>query len=204
MEKETIYISVDVETTGASPCTSSCNMIGCVVFKDINITPETPQPEWIIDKKHWCIREIPGRPMTKVCNDSFWIKNRDLLEYINTNAIDARDAMIDFSNWYKFYSDKYNCVFIARPSSFDWQWINCLYEEFGPANKPVLPYSIICLSSIFKTAIMLGIDWNNTIAPLFEHPTIKLTHYADDDALYQAYMYLRITHWLKKNLKIKH
>ncbi len=37
-----------------------------------------------------------------------------------------KNAMQFFSDWYTNMMEKYNCVFVARPASFDWQW-NKLY-----------------------------------------------------------------------------
>ena len=34
---ENVYISIDVEATGVSPTTSSCTMIGCIVFRDYDV-----------------------------------------------------------------------------------------------------------------------------------------------------------------------
>ncbi len=90
MQKETIYISVDVETTGESPVTSSCIMIGCVAFKEYNPDIDTPDTEWIVDKKRWSINEISNRPMSDKCRTSFWNNNQELLKYIKENAIDAK------------------------------------------------------------------------------------------------------------------
>lgn len=192
MQKETVYISVDVETTGESPVTSSCIMIGCVVFRDYDVDVNTPNEEWIIDKRHWCLQEVKGRPMTEKCRSTFWNKHIDLLEYIRSNASEPSHIMLKFALWYKNLLEKYNCIFVARPASFDWQWINCVYDEFGPSDKPSLPFSITCISTLKKVAEMFGMPSSH-----IEHHNIHMTHYADDDALYQAYMYLRINNWIK-------
>ncbi|XWV25304.1 DNA polymerase III subunit epsilon [Tupanvirus deep ocean] len=201
--KENVFVSVDVETTGDSPCTSSCIMIGCVVFRNIDVTKETSDHEWILEKKRWCIEEIEGRPMDDRCYREFWSKNQQLLEYIKSHAVDAKTAMKSFAEWYSNILSSYNCTFIARPSSFDWQWINCIYDEFGPENKPKLPFSIICVSSIMKLFGFLGFSWDNIIKPQLDDQRYGMTHYADDDALYQAYMFVKTMAWLKNNMLIK-
>lgn len=61
------------------------------------------------------------------------------------------------ADWYVNLIEKYNCRFIARPSSYDWQWINCLYEEFKPIGKPRLPFNIFCLSTMKKICEDIGI-----------------------------------------------
>lgn len=198
--KPTVYVSVDVEAEGTSPCTSSCTMIGAVVVKDMEITPEMALTDWVIVRKQWCLKRIAGRPMEERCKTEFWDKHPELLDYINKNARDPIIVMEDFANWYADLLSKYKCIFIARPASYDWQWINCLYDEFAPKIKPSLPFSIVCISSILKVFDWLNIDWDTVIKPLIDHQVLKVTHYADDDALYQAYMFLRVKYWLTKNL----
>jgi DNA polymerase III epsilon subunit-like protein len=202
IQKENVLISVDVETTGESPVTSSCVMIGCVVFKNVDVDSETLDTDWIIEKKRWCIDEVPGRPMSERCRKEFWSNNSELWNYIKQNCVSPTVAMESFTNWYGDLLSKYNCVFIARPSSFDWQWLNCIYDEFGPTKKPLLPYSVTCVSTMCKFLGMIDVDWNKTIKPLFDHPRLKMTHFSDDDAAYQAYMYLRIIHWMRRNICI--
>lgn len=196
--KETVYISIDVETTGTSPITSSCVMIGVVVFRDFDVDLETADTAWIIDRRHWCITQVENRPMSKQCYDSFWSKQQDLWNYINKNAMPINQVMQSFSQWYTNLSDQYNCIFVARPASFDWQWINCIYDEFGPTIKASLPYSIRCITSMGKIFDLLQL--NDLYQKLIYHDRFQVSHHAEDDALYQAYMYLRITNWIKKNL----
>lgn len=202
--KEKVYISVDIEATGNSPVTSSCVMIGCVVFRIIDdITTETLGNDWIIDKRRWCIREIVGCPMNECCKTEFWSKHDDVWKYIQENALEPKFAMLSFTNWFVDLSKKYDIVFCARPMSYDWQWINCLYDEFGPADKPRLPFSGYCISTLIKTFDMLCPKWDDIIKPQLNIERFKMSHYADDDALYQAYMFVKTISWLKKNVTIK-
>jgi hypothetical protein len=198
--KPSVTVSVDVETTGESPCTSSCVMIGCAVL--LNSDVSVSSKDWILEKKSWCIREIDGRPPSERCWNEFWVGNTDLWEHIKKNAVDPRVAMKDFAQFYDDITSKYNCSFVAAPSSFDWQWIKCLYDEFGPVDKKPLPFSINCYSSIRRVCMELGLD-RKFIEELTSHPDLKHTHYADDDALEQGYSYLRLTQWLKNNVVLK-
>ncbi len=79
--------------------------------------------------------------------------------------------------------------------------INCIYDEYGPENKLSLPFSVTCISSIKKIFDILKIN-PEIVKNLLYHPRFGMTHYADDDALYQAWMYLRITNWIKNNIKV--
>jgi len=199
-----VLLSVDIEATGESPTTSSCVMIGCVVFREMDVMPETPIENWLIEKKAWCIKEVENRPASQRCISEFWVKHPELMAHIKNNAIHPTDAMLDFANWFKNLSAKYKVTIVARPASYDWQWINCLYHEFGPKDKPRLPFSIVCLSTIYRTIEMLVPNVTTQLwSSYLYHPTIKMTHFADDDAACQAYMYLRTIYWLKKNITVK-
>lgn len=198
-----ILLSVDIEATGESPTTSSCVMIGCAVFREMDVMPETSLENWLIEKKSWCIKEIENRPASQRCISEFWVRHPDLMAHIKNNAIPPTEAMLDFANWFRDLSNKYKVVIIARPASYDWQWINCLYHEFGPKDKPQLPFSVICLSTIHKTIEMIYPNMTHSWSSYLYHPKIKMTHFADDDAVYQAYMYLRTIYWLKKNITFK-
>ena len=137
------------------------------------------------------------------CYQQFWSKNLEVLEYIRKNEVDPTTAMESFARWYSDLKGKYNCTFVARPASYDWQWINALYDEFAPINMPPLPFSITCISTINKLLVELGVSHNDIIKPLITHPKFNNTHYADEDALHQAYMYLRMLNWMRKNVIFK-
>lgn len=43
-----------------------------------------------------------------------------------------------------------------------------------------------------KVIEFMEIDWNTIVKPLLDHPLLGMTHYADDDAMYQAFMFLQL------------
>lgn len=186
MDKEKVYVSISVITTGPSPSTSSCVMLGCVVFKEIRVSKETVNNEWIIDKKMWCLSEIPG-----TFKKDFWNISSDLWKYLSKNATNPSINMDSFSKWYENILKKYHCTFICQSASRDWQWLNCVYDKFGPPNKPDLPYSAFCVGTFLATLELFGLDWNLDIKSQLEHPIYKSNNLlADDDALYNAYVFL--------------
>ena len=200
MAQKRIIISFDVEATGPSPATSSCVMLGCVAVYD-NIDPDpTKLDDWVISSKAWCIQEQPNRPPEKRCWNDFWLENKELWKHIQQNAIPPQQAMKEFEEWYRELNKKFIIKFVAKPSSYDLQWLNCLYDEYGPEKKLKLPFSIICLSTIYKMLEMFNVDMN-LISKLTHSDALPHTHYADADALGQAYAYLKVTDWMKKNLK---
>lgn len=198
--KQQILISVDIEATGDSPATSSCVMIGAVAVLD-NINPDPiKKSDWVISQKAWCISEIKGKPPNADCWKNFWLKNMELWAHIQKNQVSPNQAMSEFAKWYGELADKYTVKFLARPAAYDWQWINALYDEYGPNNKPKLPFSAICSSSLLRVIDLVGVD-RKTLD--LEDPTMPHTHFADEDALGQAYAYLKLVDWIKKNLIIK-
>ncbi|QKF94356.1 ribonuclease H [Fadolivirus algeromassiliense] len=199
-QKQKIIISVDVEATGDSPATSSCVMIGAVAVLDDIVPDPTKKGDWVISQKAWCISEIENKPPSKDCWNGFWLKNQELWNHIKAQQLSPFQAMAEFAAWYRELNKKYVVRFLAKPASYDWQWINALYDEYGPENKLKLPFSIICLSSLLKVVDIVGADWKDID---LRDPTMPHTHYADEDALGQAYAYLKLVDWMKKNLIVK-
>ena len=203
-EKENAILSVDIEATGNSPTTSSCVMIGCVLMKDFGgkIDPDPSKPEtWLIEKKAWCIKEQENRPPEQKCWEQFWLNNMNVWKHIQDNAISAKDAMLDFDEWYRRVIEKYNIKVVCKPSSYDWQWVNCMYDEFGPEKKLMLPFSCICLSTMFRMVEMIGCK-RDFVTKLTKHPNFKHTHLSDDDALEQGYAFLKLSYFIKQNIKL--
>jgi len=196
--KLSVIVSIDVETTGESPSTASCIMIGCAVL--LNIDPSLEIEKFLIQKKQWCINEIDGNKISEKCWNEFWTQNQSLWNYIKSNSVSPEVAMNDFHQFYEEITEKYHCIFVAAPSSFDWQWINCLYNKYVSEKKFSLPYSIRCYSTIKKLCLELGMS-EQFINDITCHPSLQHTHLADDDALEQGYAYLKLTHWLKQNIK---
>lgn len=224
--KENTIMSFDVEATGDTPMTSSCNMMGFALCRDMKVDENTPLDDWVIGTKLFCMKEIRGRPMDKRCKKDFWANNKDVLKYIRENEINPEIAVLEFKQWYEALLEKYDCRWVARPTSFDAMWIRCLFDEFSPmcekidpsTNKVVLdpitglpimvkksvpvPFSMLCVSTMGSMAKMCGLS-DEEFNKLVKHPTLGMSHMADDDALYQAYMFLRLKYWIKENLVMK-
>jgi len=195
-----IIISLDIEATGDSPATSSCVMIGAVAMYD-NLNPD--ENEYIIDKKQWCIEEQDGKPIDKRCWDEFWLKNMNVWEHIQKNKKHPKIVINEFGEWYSDLLKNYdNVKFVMKPASYDWQWVNALYSEYRSAESPNLPYSCLCLSTIYSfVEKCLKVD-RETLKEITKCKEISHTHFADDDAHEQGYSYLKLK-WLIKNSKFE-
>jgi hypothetical protein len=191
--KKKVAISFDVEATSDSPATGSCIMVGFAVVR-VDAIPD-PKEQWIIEKKRWCI--IDYNPRGARCVKEFWDKYPENLAYIEANAVSPLIVAQEISDY--LANLPYDWFFVADPASFDWQWLNQLYDRFGPENKTYLGYKAICMDGMEKALSYMGysdefIDDLITPPPEFN---LHMTHLSDDDAAYQAYGYLKLRRFLE-------
>lgn len=200
--KPLVAISLDIEADGPSPVTNSCLQLGFVVFRVCGGRDVVPPPvpgghSWLVEQRGWCLEPQPGRVVEKRCMDEFWSKNAEQLAYIRANAMPAPAVMAEFAAWYAGLLDKYRIQFwVAKPASYDAQWLNGLYEEFQPKiessssatqQRPKLPFSFVCISTMYKVASLLGIH------PTVSHDaSLPHTHDAVADAAGQAFHFLAL------------
>lgn len=185
-QKPKVFISFDVEATGDSPATGSCNMIGMVVVhENAYQNRKYTDKSWVLHKKQWCIKEYNGRG--ERCMQEFWSKHTDNLDYIESHAQDPEYVAEDISNFLKELSNTYDWYFVADPAAFDWQWLNSFYDKFGPHDKTYLGYKAICMDGIETCLRFLMGDLVITVP---KSADVHMTHLADDDAEYQAYYYM--------------
>ena len=102
--------------------------------------------------------------------------------------------MQELSDWLRVLNKKYNITkWVAKPASFDWQWINCLYNKYLPNNPFPMPFSIKCISSMLDVCKLIKFTPKD-----LKSPDLKHTHNALDDAKEQGYQFLRLTRQLEK------
>lgn len=190
-EKEIVFISFDVEATGESPESGNMNMIGFTVVKeDMYKTIDTMKREdaWYIDKKGWCIHYFDK--FSERCKREFWDKYPVNLRYIKEHGKTPDVVAFEISEYLRELRKKYRYYLIADPASFDWQFFNTFYDEYGPSDKIDIGYKSICMDGMEKALGFLGIPFD-TITPT-EAFGCRMTHLADDDSEYQAYQYLML------------
>ncbi len=185
-------ISVDIEADGEAPTVSSCVELGIVVAD--------ADTGCIVDRRNWMMKNPAGHVATQRCIEEFWHKtpeNRAHLIEIHASGVTPQVAMAEFATWWKETKDRATrCTWIARPASYDWQWVNGWYEKFGPADKVALPFSVTCLSTMIRTLetlFFLKKELDESFAAL---PT-KMTHTAVEDAEHQLGMYLVTSRYFK-------
>jgi hypothetical protein len=149
-------------------------------------------PHYVISKKQWCIEEQEGKGKDDRCWTEFWLKNMNVWDHIQQNKESPTVVMAEFADWYRDLTTKYTGLkLVMKPASYDHQWINALYDQYGPAGKPTLPFSNICISTIFSVMDVLRVD-SKKLKELVKCPDVSHTHFADDDAHEQGYTYLRL------------
>jgi hypothetical protein len=192
-------ISLDVESTGKSPANSSCVMLGFAVVRD-GVDPNPYDlSHWVLEQKSWCIAEY--RPRDPKTWTDFWEKNLDVWAYIEQRMQPVQQVMAEFNHWFRQLRKKYDVTFIAKPGSYDWQWLNCLHHEFGPSDRADIGFRAECISSMWRVCELAGADPRElnrfTMCKLFPH-----SHLAHQDALQQGFLYLKLCVWIKRYLKI--
>ncbi len=193
--KRKVVLSLDIEADGPCPIVYSCTMIGIVaVFVDQDPV-NCQETDWVADKREWCLQRQPEAIEDPRCMTEFWAKLPELKSYIEQRALPVEQVMLELSAWLRQLNRQYDVEnWVAKPSSYDFQWINCLYYKYCPVGQGKtkrfpLPFSILCMSTMYKMLQMLNftvLDWRN--------PELPHTHNALEDALGQAYQYLRIRH----------
>jgi hypothetical protein len=136
-----LYLSFDIEADGPSPSVNSMVSIGIYGFDGTGNEVVSYQRNIVPPENR--IVDIPTK-------ERFWDKNPEALKFVQTNQVSAEKCMSEIAELYKKYKDdNYKIVWVARPSAFDWQWLNCYYNEFGPDDKPNIGFSASCISTAF-------------------------------------------------------
>ena len=135
------------------------------------------------------------------CWAQFWKKNLPVWDYIQENAQSPFQVMREFHDWYCALSQLYLVRWVAKPANYDWMWLCSLYAEFGPADKVDLGFKATCISSMLRVCELAGAD-ANALHREIAFSGYKHTHMADDDALGQAFVYLKLMGWIKRHLHI--
>jgi hypothetical protein len=125
------FASFDIETDGNNPCQHSMLALGIVLFSEDG----KELTSW---ERH--IGALPYRSQERKCMVDFWANQPEAWQYIHTGVVSAEVAMKDLADWIGYYSKIYRLQWLASPSCFDWMFVKCYYEQFGPEGKPDIGY----------------------------------------------------------------
>lgn len=195
MDRKKVYISFDVETDGPCPYNNNCIQMGFAVINDVDgtlvdINNRTP---WLLETRSWCLKPLDGHIPSEGTMSNFWSKHKEIYEMIQKNSSDVKTCMIELSNWVKLLQTKFDIIWIAKPASFDWQWLNSYYNCYGPDDRPSIGYKATCISSQIDLLIAMGYSWYD-IEKAISPPESKdlIVHCADHDAVVQGYNFLKL------------
>jgi hypothetical protein len=193
-DKKTIYISFDVETDGPNILLNSCIMLGIAVSKPLDeITSFENEEDWTLLKQCWCIKKVGNTHENKKTIEEFWSKNKELYNHIKLYEISPATVSTKLDNIIYKLEDKYKLVYVARPTSFDIPWVKTILD-YIPSNT--LSHTGLCISTMLKVCDYIGID-RDVINKVIRNDKLPHTHYADDDALQQLYMFLQLKNFLQ-------
>lgn len=184
------YFSIDGEFDGTNPLQHNMRSIGLALFTDRagcidqfyqNILPQTDAQG----------QAFPPDPLTM---QNFWNQRPDLWSAVQDGAVTPQVAMSNLAAWLSKHN-KFRFLFVAKPAACDWMWFKCYYEKYGPPDKPDIGYYCHDLSALlrayFLTHNIVGsTDQARFVAAL--SGGAPYTHRADEDALYQGYMYMNL------------
>lgn len=171
-ERNEVFISVDVETSGPIPGEYSMLSIGaCLV--DV---PET---------QFECLLKPLNRNFVPAALEVTGFS----LDELDATAVEAGAAMAQFDAWVKSACKHGDVpVFVGLNAPFDWSFINYYFHRFHGDN----PFGFAALD--IKSYFMGVTDssWRDTRSSAIAsrlHPTLKGDHNAAHDAAYQAELF---------------
>lgn len=139
--KPTLYLSFDIEADGKSPAVSSMLSFGLVIFN-----AEGKE----IDKLQMNLYPSENRTPEERCTKEFWDKNPHIKEFVEQNRQPQGALPRALKELWEKYSSHYKLKWIANPAAYDWQWVNCIYDEFRDPSWPDIGYSAKCIGTLFS------------------------------------------------------
>lgn len=191
-KKPTIYCSIDIECDGANLIKNSCIMVGMAFSKPLDqITNYDTEWDYCLYKKEWCIAKEPGTVEEVECMEQFWSQNQECYKYIKDNQQSLEIVTSNISGFIKGLEDGYSIKYIASPTSYDLAWYKYI---MALNNQPDYGHTAICISTMLKVADYLGIK-REVLNKEIRTENLPHTHFAEDDALEQLYIFLKLKHF---------
>lgn len=186
--KTSAFASFDVETDGNNPMQHSMRSIGIALFSG--------HTSKMVDTFYVTIKPLPGYTVEPSCMINFWDKHPNQWESVNTDTVDVKDAMTSLSNWLLKHSKHYCIKWAAGPCNFDWMFLKCYYEKYGPINKYDIGFFCHDITSLIRAYIVMHNIKNKREFMTSLSNEHEYTHNALDDAIYQGVSYMSIRNLL--------
>lgn len=188
------YVSVDVECDGPDYGVHSCRMLGLAVSRPYPNLPGILNParsgSWCEHKLRYCLEKTPGTRTDPQTMEQFWSVNQELAAYIQAHARPASEVARQVQGFLSSLTTESRLVFVAKPTSYDLPWLRQILID-GAVETDLIPHSSVCISSLLKGLDFLGINRKEVNATV-RAEELPHTHFADDDALGQLYMFLQL------------
>ena len=193
-ERQPGFISFDIESDGNNPLQNSMRSIGVVLF----IADEMKGKHYrIIDNFYDTIQPRDGCKPDDACMRDFWQQHPEQWKHVTDQPSTIRDVMHRLSEWLTKYSVRFNMKWVAGPCNFDWMFLKCNYETFGPVGKYDIGFFCHDLTSLMRSYMIIFNIANMRAFREEISDNYKCTHNALDDATCQGIMYMNLRHLLK-------
>jgi hypothetical protein len=182
-----IYASFDVETDGNNPLQHSMRSIGVALFRENN----TQIP---IDTFYCTITPQKGAIEEAVCMANFWNHHPAMMHEVNTDVVTPECAMESLSSFLTFHGRTASIKWVANPANFDWMFLKCYYEKYGPVGKYDIGFFCHDLCALMRAyAVINKIENIHELkVELSGRQKADVPHHALHDAVYQGVMYMNL------------
>lgn len=180
--KPRVYLSFDIEADGPTPRINSMIQFGVVaVLADGR------------EIQSWCVNIKPeeGAVQDPATMTGFWATNPQAWMATQTNQVSShrfQATLVGFLD--KLSSDGYHIVWCAYPAAFDWQWLKDVYQAYKEPNDPDIGYSAKCISTLLWAYEKANKVQDKDGLKKELAGELTLTHNAEEDARYQAKLFL--------------
>lgn len=168
-EKNEVYISIDIETSGPIPGEYSMLTIGAC-----NVDAS--------DQVFSC----KLKPISKNADPDALAMTGLSLENLRVEGLQPKVAMTKFQHWIEKVAGTENLpVFVGFNAPFDWSFVNYYFHRYLHSNP--FGFTALDIKAFYMGAT--GSNWKNTRSSQISdrlNPTLKPDHNALHDAQYQA------------------
>jgi hypothetical protein len=140
LDKPKLYLSIDFEANGRSPAVSSALSVGIVGF--------TEKGEEVVALQMNLLEE-PGHAADPECIREFWDKNPAITEFVSRDRKSLADFAAAIRDLWTTHSQTHKLVWLAWPSAYDFQWLNCAYDKYRQAGWPDIGHKARCIGTLF-------------------------------------------------------
>jgi hypothetical protein len=181
-QRQELFASFDVETDGSNPLQHSMRSIGIVVFN---------RRSEVVGTFYTTLLQQANCTVDPKCKRAFWDLYPQMWQEVNTNPQTIAIGMQRLSNFLKTLGHC-NIKWVASPANFDWMWLKCYYEKYGPADKQDIGFFCHDLVSLVRSYTLLqGIKNKTTFLTSLSDGCAR-THNALDDAMCQGVIYMNL------------